>query len=160
VQKKLISLKKACEVRAGLKRKRKKVVFTNGCFDILHAGHVRYLTKARACGDILILGLNSDKSVRGIKGPSRPINSQQDRVEVLSALSCIDYIVLFNDKTPQKLIESLIPDVLAKGSDWAVKDMVGADVVIANGGCVRRVRLVQGRSTSNVIERIQHAKKK
>lgn len=151
---KLVSLKKlASEVRR-LRRKGKRIVFTNGCFDIIHAGHVRYLTKARSLGDALVVGLNSDSSVRAIKGPSRPIVPEKERAEVMSALSCVDYVVLFSGPTPIKLIEALRPDVLAKGADWAAKDIVGGDIVRKGGGRIARVRLVKGKSTTNIIKRI------
>lgn len=137
-----------------LRKKGKKVVFTNGCFDIIHAGHVRYLKKAKSTGDILVVGLNSDASVRNIKGPTRPIVPERERAEVLSALSAVDYVVLFSDPTPIKLIKAIRPDVLAKGADWAARDIVGGDVVKENGGKVRRITLVKGRSTTNIIKRI------
>jgi len=136
------------------KRRKKKVVFTNGCFDILHAGHVRYLKKARSLGDILVVGLNSDHSVRLIKGETRPIVPQKERAEVLSALECVDYVVLFNDATPEKLIKAVMPDVLAKGADWAARDIVGGEAVRKNGGKVARITLVKGRSTTNIIKRV------
>lgn len=136
------------------KRRKKKVVFTNGCFDILHAGHVRYLKKARSLGDLLVVGLNSDRSVRLIKGETRPIVPQKERAEVLSALECVDYVVIFNDATPEKLINAVMPDVLAKGADWAAKDIVGGKSVRENGGKVARITLVKGRSTTNIIRRV------
>lgn len=150
---KVVSLKKLlAELASG--RRRKKVVFTNGCFDILHAGHVRYLKKARSLGDLLVVGLNSDSSVRAIKGQTRPIVPQKERAEVLSALECVDYVVLFNDATPLKLIESIKPDVLAKGADWAAKDIVGGEAVKKGGGKIARITLVKGRSTTNIIRRV------
>lgn len=153
--KKLLSLKTfVSKELPKLRKKRKKVVFTNGCFDIIHAGHVRYLSKARSLGDVLVLGLNSDSSVRSIKGPLRPIVPEGERAEVLSALSCIDYIVLFGNPTPLKLIEAIKPDILAKGADWAAKDIVGGDVVKKSGGRIARVTLVKGKSTTNIIRRI------
>jgi D-beta-D-heptose 7-phosphate kinase/D-beta-D-heptose 1-phosphate adenosyltransferase len=138
----------------GLREKGKKVVFTNGCFDIIHAGHVRYLKKARSCGDILVVGLNSDSSVKAIKGESRPIGPQNERAEVLSALSSVDRVVIFNDPTPIKLIKAIKPDVLAKGADWAARDIVGGDIVRENGGRIARITLVKGRSTTNIIKKI------
>jgi len=131
-----------------------KIVFTNGCFDILHVGHVEYLKKAKSLGDILIVGLNGDKSVRKIKGDSRPINNGNDRARVLEALQCVDYITIFNDETPEKIIEILKPDVLAKGGDWKVKDIVGGDFVKKNGGRVVAIPFVHGYSTTRLIERI------
>lgn len=152
--KKVISLKKLILELRPLRKKGKKVVFTNGCFDIIHAGHVRYLNKARSLGDCLVVGLNSDSSIRSIKGETRPIVPQNERGEVLSALSCVDYVVVFNDPAPVKLIEAIKPDILAKGADWAAKDIAGGDFVRANGGKIRRITLVKGKSTTNIIKKI------
>lgn len=132
----------------------KKVVFTNGCFDILHAGHVRYLEAARSLGDILVIGLNSDASVRRLKGPNRPVSCQDDRAEVLSALAVVDAVTLFEDDTPEALIGSLLPDVLVKGADWSVDRIAGAAAVLAHGGTVQTVPLLEGRSTTGIIETI------
>ena len=151
---KAVSLKKAIEETGKLRRRRKKIVFTNGCFDIIHAGHVRYLKKARSLGDALVVGLNSDSSIRTIKGHLRPIVPEKERAEVLSALTCVDYIVLFNEATPIRLITAIKPDVLAKGADWASKEIVGADVVKSAGGRVARIPLVKGKSTTNIIKKI------
>ncbi len=151
---KVTSLKRLTGELKAARKKGKKVVFTNGCFDIIHAGHVRYLKKARSRGDILVVGLNSDSSVRGIKGESRPIVPQNERAEVLSALSSVDRIVIFNDPTPIRLIKAIKPDILAKGADWAAKDIVGGDVVRENGGKIARITLVKGRSTTNIIKKI------
>lgn len=152
--KKIVSLKKLLHELAIIKKKKKKVVFTNGCFDIVHAGHVRYLKKARSLGDCLVVGLNSDSSVRAIKGAKRPIVPENERAEVLGALSFVDFVVKFNDQTPLKLIEAVRPDILAKGADWAAKDIAGGDVVRKSGGKIRRITLVKGRSTTNIIKRI------
>lgn len=135
-------------------RKKKKIVFTNGCFDIIHAGHVRYLKKARSLGGVLVVGLNSDSSVRSIKGQTRPIVPQRERAEVLSALECVDFVVVFDEPTPLRLIEAIRPDVLAKGADWAARDIVGAEAVKKGGGRVARITLVKGRSTTNIIRRV------
>ncbi len=140
--------------RRTLKRLGKAVVFTNGTFDILHRGHVSYLQAARRLGDVLIVGLNTDDSIRRIKGPQRPINQNRDRAYVLAALACVDYVVFFGDDTPARLIQTLVPDVLVKGADWKKGEIVGGDVVEAHGGKVRRIRLTPGRSTTNVIQRI------
>ncbi|MBU1711544.1 MAG: D-glycero-beta-D-manno-heptose 1-phosphate adenylyltransferase [Proteobacteria bacterium] len=137
-----------------LKKAGKSIVFTNGCFDILHAGHVRYLAAARAEGDILVVGLNSDKSVQLIKDDKRPIVTQAQRGEVLSALSSVDFVTLFNEPDPLKLIQVVKPDVLVKGGDWAEKDIIGAGFVKANGGKVVRVSMVPDISTSLIIKRI------
>ncbi|MBE9527760.1 MAG: D-glycero-beta-D-manno-heptose 1-phosphate adenylyltransferase [Proteobacteria bacterium] len=142
-----------------LRSEGQRCVFTNGCFDILHAGHVRYLTKARTLGDALIVGLNSDKSVRKIKGKSRPIVPEEERAEVLLGLEAVDFVVLFDTPTPIGLIEALLPDVLAKGADWIESDIVGAEAVKRNGGRVARVKLVKGKSTTNIIKRIEKLKK-
>lgn len=151
---KLVSLKKLKVELDRLRRKGRKVVFTNGCFDIIHAGHVRYLAKARSLGDALVVGLNSDASVSSIKGEGRPIVPQKERAEVLGALEAVDYIVVFNDPTPERLIEAIRPDVLAKGADWAERDIVGASAVKKAGGRVSRITLAKGRSTTNIIEKI------
>ena len=133
-----------------------RVVFTNGCFDILHAGHVRYLTAARGLGDRLIVGLNTDASVRRLKGPNRPVSCGEDRAEVLGALAVVDAVTLFDDDTPEKLIEMLLPDILVKGADWPLEKIVGASAVLKNGGSVLTVPLLEGRSTSGIIETIVH----
>jgi rfaE bifunctional protein nucleotidyltransferase chain/domain len=130
-----------------------KVVFTNGVFDILHAGHVMYLEAARAMGDVLIVGMNADDSVRRIKGPTRPVNHELDRAKVLAGLRCVDHVVIFHDDTPQSLIEILLPDVLVKGGDYTRATIVGADAVEANGGVVITIPLLEGRSTTNIIKR-------
>ena len=136
-----------------LKKARKKVVFTNGAFDILHAGHVTYLEFARKQGDVLVVGLNADSSVRRYKGDKRPINKQADRAKVLAALECVDYVVIFNEDEPAKLIAELLPNVLVKGADWA-HYVSGRDVVEKNGGKVVLAKMVAGRSTTGVIQKI------
>ena len=133
----------------------RRVVFTNGCFDLLHPGHVGYLEAARKEGDCLIVGLNSDSSIRAIKGPERPVNSELARARVLAALGCVDYVVLFSDETPQKLIATLLPDILVKGADWAVEKIVGAPEVLAAGGRVANIPLVGSFSTTAVIAKIR-----
>jgi D-beta-D-heptose 7-phosphate kinase/D-beta-D-heptose 1-phosphate adenosyltransferase len=140
---------------ATLRREGRPVVFSNGCFDILHAGHVRYLREARGLGDALVVGLNSDASVGRLKGPERPINHEEDRAEVLAALECVDLVVIFDEDTPENLIRSISPDVLVKGADWKDKGVVGAEFVKAQGGEVRLIDLVPGRSTSAIVERIR-----
>lgn len=138
----------------GLRRKGKRIVFTNGCFDILHVGHVEYLKKAASLGDLLVVGLNSDRSVRAIKGKDRPINKAKDRARVLSALSFVDYITVFNELTPEKLIIMLKPDVLVKGGDWKVRDIVGSDFVRSYGGRVVSVPFIKGYSTTSLIKKL------
>lgn len=133
----------------------RQVVFTNGCFDLLHQGHVTYLQEARRQGDCLVVGLNSDSSVRTIKGPSRPVNSEQSRARVLAGLACVDHVILFDEETPLKLISSLLPDVLVKGADWPVDKIVGAAEVLAAGGRVANIPLVDNFSTTGIIDRIR-----
>ena len=135
-----------------------KVVFTNGCFDILHAGHVRYLNKARSFGDCLVLGLNTDSSVRRIKGSSRPINSELDRAEVAGALQAVDYVVLFDEPTAEALIRQVHPDVYVKGGDYTIETLPEGQIVLGYGGSVELVNLVEGRSTTNVIAKIKGEK--
>ncbi len=135
--------------------KNKKIVFTNGCFDILHRGHVDYLKKARELGDCLILGLNSDSSVRELKGPSRPINNQEDRKFILENLRSVDEVIIFSDETPIKLIEAIEPHFLVKGGDYTVDSVVGRDVVESNGGRVVLIDFVEGHSTTSSIEKMK-----
>ncbi len=137
-----------------LRRAGKKIVFTNGCFDILHAGHVRYLSAARDQGDLLVLGLDSDQSVRKTKGFKRPVVDQAQRAEVLAALTCVDYISVFDDADPLTLIKIVKPDVLVKGADWSIDKIIGADFVKDRGGKVVRVTVVPAISTSRIIETI------
>ena len=137
-----------------LKREGKKVVFTNGCFDILHAGHTRYLREARKLGDTLILALNSDSSVRSIKGPMRPIVPESERAEVVASLDSVDYVTVFDELTPLELIEFLRPDVIVKGGDWAEKDIVGAETVRKWGGRVAIMPQIEGASTTNIIDKV------
>jgi rfaE bifunctional protein nucleotidyltransferase chain/domain len=135
-----------------------KVVFSNGCFDILHLGHIDYLEKASEKGDKLVIGLNSDDSVTKLKGVGRPINNEYARARMLSALAFIDGVTFFKEDTPLQLIETLRPNILVKGSDYLAENIVGADVVIRNGGSVETIDLVEGFSTSTIIERIKHSK--
>jgi len=139
---------------ARLRRGGRKVVFTNGVFDILHRGHVTYLQKAKSFGDVLIVGLNSDRSVRRLKGARRPIQKQTDRAAVLLALRAVDYVVVFGENTPDRLIKQVKPHVLVKGADYRLSEIVGADFVKAHGGIVRRVRLTPGRSTSAILKKL------
>jgi rfaE bifunctional protein nucleotidyltransferase chain/domain len=145
------------KIRDRLKSEKKKVVFTNGVFDIVHRGHVEYLTKAKALGDVLIVGMNTDASVRRLKGPDRPVVSQNDRAFVLAALRVVDYVCLFDEDTPFNLIKAVVPDVLVKGSDWAIDDIVGKDIVEAAGGKVQTIDYVPNRSTTNIIQKITSA---
>jgi len=135
------------------KNKDKKIVFTNGCFDILHRGHVAYLNEAKAQGDVLILGLNSDASVKRLKGESRPINSEQDRKFVIENLKAIDFVEIFTEDTPYNLIKEIMPDILVKGGDWKPEQIIGSDIVLANGGEVKSLLFIDGFSTTNTIEK-------
>lgn len=137
-----------------LKKEGKKIVFTNGCFDILHYGHVKYLADAKAKGDYLVVALNSDASINKIKGKKRPIVAQADRLRIMASLASVDFVVLFAQKDPLKVIKALSPDILIKGSDWSKKNIVGADFVESYGGKVLTVNLVKGRSTSALIKKI------
>ena len=132
----------------------KKIVFTNGCFDIIHVGHVRYLTTAKSCGDVLIVGLNTDESVKKLKGESRPINNQNDRAEVLLGLKAVDYVILFGERTAENLIAELQPDIYVKGGDYTLETLPEAKIVQSYGGRVEIVNLVQGKSTTNIIKKI------
>jgi rfaE bifunctional protein nucleotidyltransferase chain/domain len=141
--------KKISSVRQG-----RKVVFTNGCFDILHVGHVRYLQEARALGDLLVVAINSDASVKGLKGPGRPVQSESARAEILAALGCVDFVVVFGNPTPIEEIKAVEPDVLVKGGDWPVEKIVGNDVVRARGGVVKSLKFHEGNSTTAILEKI------
>jgi rfaE bifunctional protein nucleotidyltransferase chain/domain len=132
----------------------KKVVFTNGCFDLIHTGHTRYLAIARSFGDLLVVAVNSDSSVRTIKGEKRPINSQQERTETLAALESVDFVTIFSEPDPYKVISALQPDVLVKGGDWPIEKIIGGDIVQARGGKVVNVPYVEGSSTTGIIEKI------
>ena len=134
-----------------------RIVFTNGCFDLLHPGHVRYLAAARALGDVLVVGLNGDASVRRLKGAGRPVLRAAERAEVLAGLAAVDHVIVFDEDTPRDLIAALGPDVLVKGADWAEDDIVGRDEVVARGGRVERIPLVPGVSTSDIIRRLKGA---
>lgn len=135
--------------------RRRRIVFTNGCFDLLHAGHVALLERARRLGDALIVAINSDRSVRSLKGPGRPIIGQRDRARVLAALECVDYVTIFDQPTPLKLLQRLRPHILVKGADWGTTAIVGAKLVQARGGRVVRVPLVKGYSTTRLLDRIR-----
>jgi D-beta-D-heptose 7-phosphate kinase/D-beta-D-heptose 1-phosphate adenosyltransferase len=141
--------------RAMSPRRPPKVVFTNGCFDILHVGHTRYLRDARAEGDILVVGLNSDASVKRLKGDERPVNNEDDRAEILAALGFVDYVIKFTDDTPASLIEAVAPDVLVKGGDWPVEKIVGHKFVLARGGEVKSLPFHPGKSTTSILEKIK-----
>jgi D-beta-D-heptose 7-phosphate kinase/D-beta-D-heptose 1-phosphate adenosyltransferase len=136
-------------------RPQKKIVFTNGCFDLLHVGHVRYLQNAKALGDVLVVALNTDASVQKLKGPTRPVQKEEDRAEILAALGCVDHTFLFSEETPEKVIRKIKPDFLVKGGDWAVSQIVGSEVVLSYGGKVLSLPFVDGKSTTSLIAKAQ-----
>ena len=151
---KIISISSLKRIIRRLKQNGKRIVFTNGCFDILHYGHVKYLQDARSKGDYLVVAVNSDSSIKKIKAKNRPVIGQSDRAKTVAALSSVDFVVLFNADNPLRLIKALKPDILIKGADWSKKKIIGADFVTSYGGKVSTVRLVKGRSTSALIEKI------
>ena len=153
---KIVSLETLLPILEDTRVEKKQVVFTNGCFDILHLGHVDYLEKAKGLGDVLVVGLNSDDSVRQLKGPFRPINTLQNRAGVLAGLQSVDYVVEFSDGTPLELIKVVKPDVLVKGGDWDVNQIVGAPEVLSQGGKVLSLPLVEGLSTTNIENKIKN----
>ena len=153
----MFSIADAAAFVQAARRAGQRVVFTNGVFDLLHPGHVRYLAAARAEGDVLVVGVNSDRSVRGNKGPDRPITPETERAEILAALWCVDAVAIFDEPTPADIIRTLQPDVLVKGADWAADAIVGRDTVEARGGRVVRIAVEQGWSTSSIIDRIRSA---
>lgn len=155
---KLYKINELREIVKDSQIKGKKVVFTNGCFDFIHAGHVTYLREAKKLGDILVIGLNSDSSVRRLKGISRPINEQKDRALILSEFESVDYIVIFEEDTPYNVIKQLNPDVLAKGGDWKINDIVGADIVLANGGDVISLSFIEGLSSTAILNKLRKEK--
>lgn len=141
-------------ITRALKKDGKKVVFTNGCFDILHFGHVDYLNKSKASGDFLIVGLNSDSSVRRIKGEKRPLVNENERAFIISNLKAVDYVTLFEEDTPENLIKDIIPDILVKGADWSMDKIVGRDTVLSHGGEVKTISFINSQSTTNIIQLI------
>jgi len=151
---KIRTLEEITALRAEMKASGQKLVWTNGCFDLLHVGHVRYLNQARALGDILVVGVNSDRSIHEIKGPERPIIPEAERVEILAALECVDYVIVFDDATPQRIIDALVPDVLVKGADWHPEKIVGRETVERAGGVICNLPLVEGTSTTEIIRKI------
>ena len=154
---KITTLDRLSDILTNRQQKEERVVFTNGCFDLLHIGHIRYLQSAKALGDLLVVGVNSDKSVLSLsKGPGRPLIPVDQRMEVLAALTCVDYIVKFDESTPLQLIKTIQPDVLVKGGDWSADQIVGKDIVEQRGGMVKIIPLVPAISTSMIVERIQN----
>lgn len=152
---KLIEKENLDKIIKKLKSENRKIVFTNGCFDILHAGHVRYLKESKKFGDILIVGLNSDISVKKIKGESRPINPEMDRAEVLAGLEAVNYIVLFDETSPVKLLEEIKPDIYTKGADYTVETLPEAKTVLSYGGKIEFIKFLEGRSTTKIIDKIK-----
>lgn len=154
MRKKIVTLPALKKAIASWRRKGKRIAFTNGCFDIVHYGHVQYLQKAKRPDRILVVGLNSDSSTRKIKGPQRPIIGEKGRAALLAALECVDYVVLFNEETPIRLIRAVQPDILIKGADWKGKEVAGSDVVRSRGGKVEYVRYAPGFSSTNIIKAV------
>ena len=154
-KRKIKSLQELRAILGAARSQGERIVFTNGCFDLIHPGHIRFLEKARSLGDLLVVALNSDTSVRRIKGRNRPVLSQHERAEIMSALGCVDFVTTFEEKTPQRVIQELIPDVLAKGKDWSPERIIGRDVVESNGGEVVLIDFEEGFSSSEIIGRIR-----
>jgi rfaE bifunctional protein nucleotidyltransferase chain/domain len=154
---KIVSQDELIQATAREKRAGRRVVFTNGCFDLIHPGHVRCLAEARALGDVLVVAVNSDRSVRGNKGPERPLVNEQDRAEVIAALASVDYVTIFDEPTPRELISRVLPSVLVKGADWALDQVAGREEVEAAGGLVMSIPLASGYSTTNIVQRIRNA---
>jgi D-beta-D-heptose 7-phosphate kinase/D-beta-D-heptose 1-phosphate adenosyltransferase len=152
--KKLINIEEASEIAKDLKERGKKIAFTNGCFDILHVGHIQLLERAKSFGDVLIVGLNSDDSIRRIKGEERPINPEEDRARVLKSLEVVDYVIIFNEDTPLETIKKLKPDILVKGGDWTPDNIVGRNIVESYGGKVKVVDLLENKSTTQILNKI------
>jgi D-beta-D-heptose 7-phosphate kinase/D-beta-D-heptose 1-phosphate adenosyltransferase len=154
ISRKLKTLEELVQLRAELRKSGRILVFTNGCFDLLHVGHVRTLQRARSLGDALVVAINSDRSVREIKGPARPVMPEAERAEILSALEPVDFVVVFDEATPEAVIDLLVPDVLAKGADWGPDSIVGRERVEGSGGRVCRIPLAEGVSTTDIIQRV------
>jgi len=148
-------LKDNIEIINRIKAEKKKIVFTNGCFDLLHVGHIRYLAQAKKLGDFLIIGLNSDSSVKELKGEDRPINSFEDRATLLSAIESVDLVIMFEEQTPENLIKDIVPDILVKGGDYNIEDIVGYQTVMQNGGQVKTLSFYDGYSSTNYINKIK-----
>ncbi len=151
---KIVNKEEIINIVKNLKKENKKTVFTNGCFDILHVGHVRYLKASKKCGDVLIVGVNSDSSVRNLKGPTRPINNENDRAEIVSELGFVDYVILFSENSPAKLLEEIKPDIYTKGADYTLETLPEAPIAIKNNIKVEFINLVEGKSTTNTIKAI------
>ena len=152
---KILPLDEGIKIISGWKQNEFKVVFTNGCFDILHLGHLDYLEKSRNLGDKLVIGLNTDRSVSQLKGPNRPINNEYARARMLAAMSFVDLVIAFNEETPLELIQKVKPDILIKGKDYSIENIVGAEFVLGNGGDVKTIDLLEGYSTTEIIKKIK-----
>ncbi|MBR6297866.1 MAG: D-glycero-beta-D-manno-heptose 1-phosphate adenylyltransferase [Candidatus Gastranaerophilales bacterium] len=152
---KVVNEKELKEIVENLKKQNKKTVFTNGCFDIIHIGHVRYLKASKQCGDILIVGLNSDSSVKKLKGDSRPVNNQNDRAEILSEFNFVDYVIIFDENSPAYLLDRIKPDIYTKGADYTMDNLPEAPVVIKNNIEVHFINFVEGKSTTNILNKIR-----
>lgn len=157
--KELLSIEEFLKIRIRIKKEGKKLVFTNGCFDIIHRGHVDYLNRAKELGDYLVVALNSDNSVRRLKGENRPINKLEDRAFVVSNLKAVDFVVSFEEDTPFEIISAIVPDVLVKGGDWNIDNIVGKDIVEANGGKVYSLPYVENYSTSSIVNKMKNCGK-
>lgn len=150
----ILELNDLKKVREELKKSGRKLVFTNGCFDILHKGHAEYLKEAKALGDVLVVGVNSDRSVKKLKGESRPVNNENDRAFMLDNLKSVDYVIIFDEDTPYELIKEIVPDLLVKGGDWKENEIVGSDIVRDNGGKVVSLMFVDGYSTTKILNKV------
>lgn len=150
----ILNREKLLNIIKKLKKLKKKIVFTNGCFDLIHAGHIKFLSAAKRLGDMLILGLNSDSSIKRLKGSNRPIVSQKERLEIMSALSFVDVVTVFYEDNPFNIIKDIKPDVLVKGGDWPIDKIIGADIVKSYGGIVKNIKYIKGLSTTNIIKKI------
>lgn len=148
---KVLNFKNIQEIVQSYKAQKNKIVFTNGCFDLLHIGHIRYLEEAKAKGDVLLVGINTDRSVQALKGPTRPIQNENDRAEILASLKAVNHTILFDEETPLELIKIIKPDILVKGGDWAIQQIVGWDFVQSYGGHVESLQFIEGRSTTQII---------
>jgi D-beta-D-heptose 7-phosphate kinase/D-beta-D-heptose 1-phosphate adenosyltransferase len=154
-QEKVIPIEELTALVEELKGYGQKMVFTNGCFDLLHVGHVRYLQKARSMGDFLVVAINSDSSVYRLKGPGRPVQTEGERAEILGALDCVDFVTFFDDETPQQIVDQLVPHVLAKGGDWPLDQIVGRETVEAGGGFVVSIPFEEGYSTTDILKQVR-----
>jgi D-glycero-beta-D-manno-heptose 1-phosphate adenylyltransferase len=154
----IVSIKEFSDIRKEIRAEGLKLVFTNGCFDIIHRGHIAYLNEAKSLGDILVIGMNSDSSVRQLKGYDRPVNNQTDRAFILDNLKPVDYVIIFDEGTPYKLIKKIVPDILVKGGDWKEDEIVGSDIVKKKGGKVFSLKFIENYSSSGIIKKLKETK--